>query len=155
MDKEHKGIALVILGIVAIIAVVGLVLLFTGKNASTGEGVYGGAIKNVEFPYWYGKGVPLGGLSDSSSTYTPASTHDNAMSTHWNYDGNPKENPIGDIASVMTGCGRGSFKIPMNGGLPEYYIAKGYSVYELEGTKGAYACVVPHEAMIGGVAGQI
>lgn len=56
-EQNSKGIALVILGIVAIIAIVGLVLLFTGAKKSTGEFVvpvakeYGGAIKGVSYPY--------------------------------------------------------------------------------------------------------
>lgn len=41
MANEHKGIALVSLGIVAIIAVVGLVLLFTSAQFPTGKGIYG------------------------------------------------------------------------------------------------------------------
>jgi len=57
--EEHgKGVALVILGIVAIIAIVGLVLLFTGaRKAATGDFVapnvkaYGGAILNEDMPY--------------------------------------------------------------------------------------------------------
>ena len=36
-ESSGKGIALVILGIVAIIAIVGLVLLFTGAKKATGE----------------------------------------------------------------------------------------------------------------------
>ena len=39
MAEEGKGVALAILGIVAVIAVVGLVLLFSN---ATGKGVYGG-----------------------------------------------------------------------------------------------------------------
>jgi len=36
MEEEHRGIALVILGIIAVIAVIGLVLMFTGANKSAG-----------------------------------------------------------------------------------------------------------------------
>jgi len=36
MEEEHRGIALVILGIIAIIAVIGLVLMFSGAKKSTG-----------------------------------------------------------------------------------------------------------------------
>lgn len=55
-EESGKGIALVILGIVAVIAVVGLVLLFTGARKAVGEfavpGVkeYGGAIKGIWDP---------------------------------------------------------------------------------------------------------
>ena len=58
VEESGKGIALVILGIVAIIAIVGLVLLFTGaRKAAVGEFAvpaakeYGGAIKGVYDPY--------------------------------------------------------------------------------------------------------
>ena len=36
MEEEHRGVALVILGIIAIIAVIGLVLMFSGSKNSTG-----------------------------------------------------------------------------------------------------------------------
>ena len=36
MEEEHRGIALVILGIIAVIAVIGLVLMFSGAKKSTG-----------------------------------------------------------------------------------------------------------------------
>ena len=57
-NESGRAIALVILGIVAVIAIVGLVLLFTGaKKAAVGEfavpapKLYGGAIREVQFPY--------------------------------------------------------------------------------------------------------
>ena len=57
-EESGKGVALVILGIVAIIAIVGLVLLFTGaRKAATGDFAlpaakeYGGAIRGVMDPY--------------------------------------------------------------------------------------------------------
>ena len=45
MAEEGKGVALAILGVVAVIAVVGLVLLFTGATAKVSmpfQKVYGG-----------------------------------------------------------------------------------------------------------------
>ncbi|MBW2970296.1 hypothetical protein KY319_04200, partial [Candidatus Woesearchaeota archaeon] len=36
MEEEHRGIALVILGVIAVIAVIGLVLMFSGAKKSTG-----------------------------------------------------------------------------------------------------------------------
>lgn len=36
MEEEHRGVALVILGIIAVIAVIGLVLMFSGAKKSTG-----------------------------------------------------------------------------------------------------------------------
>lgn len=57
-EESGKGIAMVILGIVAIIAIVGLVLLFTGaRKAAVGEFAvpaakeYGGAIRGIYDPY--------------------------------------------------------------------------------------------------------
>jgi hypothetical protein len=56
-EESGKGIALVILGIVAVIAIVGLVLLFTGARKSVGQFAvpaakeYGGSIRGVFDPY--------------------------------------------------------------------------------------------------------
>ena len=47
---NDKNISHVVLGIVSVIAVVGLILLFI--STSTANGVYGGAIKNVAMPYY-------------------------------------------------------------------------------------------------------
>lgn len=55
---EDKTIALALLAMVALIAVVGLLLLFSGV---TGQ-VYGGALKGSEYPYLDGRsatGVPV------------------------------------------------------------------------------------------------
>ena len=54
MADEGKGVAMAILGIVAVIAVVGLVLLFTGATGKISYGqpkVYGGVHAGEEFPY--------------------------------------------------------------------------------------------------------
>ena len=55
--EEGKGIAMAILGIVAVIAVVGLVLLF---KSATGSGVYGGDLTRVPGVdmYQQGESVP-------------------------------------------------------------------------------------------------
>jgi hypothetical protein len=53
MAEEGKGVAMAILGIVAVIAVVGLVLLFTG---ATGKGLYGGELTRVPGVDLYEKG---------------------------------------------------------------------------------------------------
>lgn len=76
-NESGRAIALVILGIVAVIAIVGLVLLFTGaKNEATGEfavpapKTYGGAIKHVQFPYsreFVGKAAYPAGKDDYNS----------------------------------------------------------------------------------------
>ena len=51
--EEGKGIAMVVLGIVAVIAVVGLVLLF---KSATGMGLYGGELTRVPGVDFYEKG---------------------------------------------------------------------------------------------------
>lgn len=63
MAEESKGIALAILGVVAVIAIVGLVLLFAGAK-KTGDvvlpqynKVYGGAIQGVALPYGEGRAI--------------------------------------------------------------------------------------------------
>jgi hypothetical protein len=84
-EQNSKGIALVILGIVAIIAIVGLVLLFTGaKKAATGEFYvptakeYGGAVRGLSDPYsraFVGRSVEFpsgvsGEYMDKQGTYS-------------------------------------------------------------------------------------
>jgi hypothetical protein len=156
MADEHKGIALVILGIVAILAIVGLVLLFTNRTA-TGNGIYGGAIKQIEYPNWVGRGIPRGGIADSSSTYTPGETASNDLHTHWNWEGNPKRTPptggeAGDIPSPMIKCGQNCFLTSINPEQAGYYASLGYNVINAVGPK-AGVCVCPGEPMVGGIAG--
>ncbi len=153
MADEHKGIALVILGIVAILAIVGLVLLFTQNKSATGQGIYGGAIKGIEYPYWTGRGVPRGGISDASSTYNPGATQSNVMHTQWNWQGDPKRNPIGDVPSPMIKCGQGCFLSSINPTEAGYYASIGYNVINTLGPK-AGVCVCPGEPMVGGIAGR-
>ncbi len=157
MAEEHKGIALVILGIVAILAIVGLVLLFTQSKSATGQGIYGGAIKGIEYPNWVGRGTPRGGVSDSSFTYTPGATDSNDMSTNWNWEGNPKRAPptggdAGDIPSPMIKCGQNCFLTSINPEQAGYYAQLGYNVINTIGSK-AGVCVCPGEPMVGGIAG--
>jgi hypothetical protein len=158
MADEHKGIALVILGIVAVLAIVGLVLLFTQNRAesATGEGIYGGAIKGIEYPLWTGRGVPRGGVTDSSATYTPGITESNDLTTHWNWEGNPKRVPpgggIGDIPSPVIKCGQGCFLSSIDPQEAGYYASIGYQIVNTLGSK-AGVCVCPGEPMVGGIAG--
>src|SRR3989338_11647504 len=61
-EENGRGVALAILGIVAVIAIVGLVLLFSGakKTAQVAQGLdkeYGGSLKDVEYPYLEGRSV--------------------------------------------------------------------------------------------------
>ncbi len=54
MAEEGKGVAMAILGIVAVIAVVGLVLLFTGatgKVSAPYQKLYGGVNYGEQYPY--------------------------------------------------------------------------------------------------------
>lgn len=124
MNDEPKGIAMVILGIVAVIAVVGVVLLFTGSGA-TGQGVYGGAIKNIKMPYQDYRGIPLAGLED-----TGMSGHN----THWNYYGIPVRSPQ-DVPSIQTACGPNAIRVP-------YGQESALSYYE---SSGRYACYSDNE----------
>ena len=148
MADEHKGISLVILGIVAVIAVVGLVLLFTKAQSPTCEGIYCGAMKQISFPYWVGRGVPANRPGDEALWPTTASKD---LTTHWNYFGDPKRDPGTDVPSPMVKCGNGGFRVPYSDGLPEYYRGEGYMVVETGDKAGL--CVYPRTAMVGGIAG--
>jgi len=153
MADEHKSVALVILGIVAVIAIIGLVLLFVQGKAATGQGIYGGAIKRVEYPYWVGEGTPRN-IPGQESLW-PSSASKNAQ-TNWNWnDGSGDGNPYYDIDSPIKKCGSGGFLIPSSESMPEYYQSLGYAVVLTEGSKGGYACVYPNTPMVGGIAGLI
>src|SRR3989344_7563193 len=66
-EENGRGVALAILGIVAVIAIVGLILLFsgakkTGQVVFAGDKLYGGSLSDVEYPYLENrpvKGVPV------------------------------------------------------------------------------------------------
>ena len=153
MADEHKGIALVILGIVAVIAIVGLVLLFTQAKGATGQGVYGGAIKNQDFPNWIGRGVPAnipgqvpGELWDSG-----AYTETKDMQSHWNYYSDTgKKNPQGDVPSAIRKCLSGGMLIGYSDNLLSYYQQRGY--YLVETPDKAGVCVYPQTELVGGIA---
>lgn len=149
MANETRGIALVILGIVAVIAVVGLVLLFVqGKNA-TGEGIYGGAIKGDPYPYWTKRGVPQ---NRPGVEYAPGQTTSKDLVTHWNYAGEPKRSPLVDIPTPQRKCGTNGFLIGYGDGQIDYYASQGFTVVETPDKAGlcAYA---PGGTMLGGTAG--
>jgi hypothetical protein len=149
MAKEHKGIAMVILGVIAIVAIVGLILLFVnGKNA-TGQGIYGGAIKQVSYPYWEGRGTPRN--LEGAQPYWPTQASKD-MTTNWNFIGAPKRNPQSDIPAPLRKCGTGCFLVPVNEGLPETYMARGYSATPMVNQAGV--CICPPHTMIGGIAGS-
>ena len=153
MAEGQKGIALVILGIVAVIAIVGLVLLFVqGKNA-TGEGVYGGALKQVPYPYWSGRGVPRNVPEFQNPNYIPGRTPYQDMQTHWNFwsDTNNR-NPIGDIPSAIRKCESGGFLVSYDADQAGYYASIGYDV--VQGGEKPGMCVFPPDTMVGGIAGR-
>ena len=102
MAEEGKGIALTILGIVAVIAVVGLVLLFTGagtgKYAAPGVKIYGGAQKGVDYPYLEGRKV-AGAYGDQySAQYTQIPDVS-------------KERYVRQIPSQNLGCPIGTYRV--------------------------------------------
>ncbi|RMD57813.1 hypothetical protein D6825_02850 [Candidatus Woesearchaeota archaeon] len=151
-NESQKTIALVLLGVVAIVAVVGLVLMFVRGKAATGEGIYGGAIKQVEYPYWEGRGTPRNMPGQEALWDTRASKD---LTTHWNYYGAPKRNPQSDVPSALTKCGVGGFLVPYagEGNLAQYYKSRGYRVVDTGDSK-AGLCVYPNEPLVGGIAGQ-
>lgn len=138
VDSESKGIAMVILGIVAIIAIVGLVLLFVRIRGASGMGIYGGAIKGIEYPYWQGRGVPAGGLEDDFDTLRQASTH-------WNWEGQPKRSPYqeGDVPSLQTACPGGIRVSYGSDGLMTYYESRGFTCYDTYGYQPGKCCYPP------------
>jgi len=151
MEKEQRAIAMVILGIVAVIAVVGLVLMFVRGENATGEGVYGGAIKEVNFPYWVQRGTPRNMPGQVPGELWPEQASKD-LTTQWNYYGNPKRNPQGNVPSVLTKCGNGGFLVPYSAGgtnMGEYYSSRGYRVTNSGGSK-AGVCVYPNTPMVGG-----
>jgi hypothetical protein len=72
--EEGKGVAMAILGIVAVIAVVGLVLLF---KSATGMGLYGGELTRIP-------GVDLYQKGESVPRYTSPTPSDNG-GTYYQY----------------------------------------------------------------------
>lgn len=149
--EQHKGLAMVILGIVAVIAIVGLVLMFVQHKSATGKGIYGGAIKEDPFPYWTDRGVPQ---NRPQVEWAVSDPYLRVEETNWNYYGNPKRNPKGDIPSVMWGCGIGGMG-PMSYQDALQYMGNPQNYYvEFPADKSGY-CVYPTgeaaRSMMGGV----
>jgi len=114
-EESGKGIALAILGIVAVIAIVGLVLLFsgakkTGQVAYTGvDKVYGGALKDVEYPYLENrpaKGVPV--LPEGVEVVDEQTAYAQGV-PYRTYNRVPDQ-----IPSTQTTCGEGSVEVSVN-----------------------------------------
>ncbi len=109
-EESGKGIALVILGIVAIIAIVGLVLLFTGaRKAAVGEFAvpaakeYGGAIRGVFDPIsrsFSGRAKEF--PSGEADPYSSASSYDQT-GTFSSYGQTPGGEGLQKVADVVTG----------------------------------------------------
>ncbi|PIN74620.1 hypothetical protein COV18_07045 [Candidatus Woesearchaeota archaeon CG10_big_fil_rev_8_21_14_0_10_37_12] len=164
-EHEHRGIALVLLGMVAVVAVVGFVLMFAQGESSAGLGVYGGPAQrlaeglpmNNPTPY-YNSAVPQArdtpegfswdeylaqGGSWDSITQSP---------THWNYDGTPKGS-LGDIPSyVALNCGPNGVYYSSNRiGEAELERSRGNTV--VQNDDGTF-CVYAPSARVGGIAGR-
>ena len=131
MAEEGKGVALAILGIVAVIAVVGLILLFTGATAKVSapfEKTYGGVNRYEEYPYLVDR--TTGGMADTAGTpdaiYYPAG-----------FMGAEEPNPVMDeehqqmYAASMSGTNS-----PRTAGRQPYYIPSGQICSEASGEPG-------------------
>ena len=123
---DEKGIALAILGITAVIAVVGLVLLFTGANTGdvvwVGPKTYGGATKNVDLPYLeQRKFGAYGDQAVGAESGVPRRTLSRAAT---------------QIPSVIGSCGEGMVRVSNQEMLALY--ARGAKCTEFAG--GGYCC---------------
>lgn len=119
---DEKNISYVVLGIVAVIAVIGLILLFkaamsakvvTGDislmNSYTSANVYGGAIKGVQLPYYEDRVVLVN--TGNSIEINDASARNPSQSSVQNRD--PSR-----ILSLLDSCEG----LIMQGQLPESYL---------------------------------
>ena len=92
---KHNKVALVLLGVIGVIAIGGLVLMYS-QSMSTGFGVYSNPAKyNYAYPNWNQRGVPL--------NIPPTDFWDIAKqpTTDWNTMGVAKRYP-GDAFSAST-----------------------------------------------------
>ncbi len=100
---DQKSIGIAILGIAAVLAIIGLVLMFTtaiqsGAFSATLPKIYGGAIKNVDYPYLEGRhAAGVGGDEYTASESNPQ---------HMYY-----ERGIRQIPSEYTACGEGYARV--------------------------------------------
>ena len=113
-EESGRGVALAILGIVAVIAIVGLVLLFSGakKTAQVATGldkVYGGALKGVEYPYLESRTV-RGGVA-ATPEGVPVSDEQKAYSEGVPY--RTFSRVVDQIPTPQTTCGEGFFEVPV------------------------------------------
>ena len=142
-EERGRGVALAILGIVAVIAIVGLVLLFSGakKTAQVASGLdkeYGGALKGVEYPYLEGRTVkggvgatPEGVLvSDEEKAYAegvPYRTFSRVQD---------------QIPTPQTTCGEGFFEVSVQS-KERVESQTGMKCSEYVAALDAYCCPVP------------
>lgn len=113
-EESGRGVALAILGIVAVIAIVGLVLLFSGakKTAQVAQGldkVYGGALKGEEYPYLEGRTV--GGGARVTPEGVPFAEEATAYAEgvpYRTYSRVPDQ-----IPATQTTCGANFFEVPV------------------------------------------
>ncbi|MBW2969306.1 hypothetical protein KY314_04300 [Candidatus Woesearchaeota archaeon] len=99
---DQKSIGIAILGIAAVLAIIGLILMFTtamksGAFSATLPKVYGGAIKDVNYPYLESRTVSgVGG-----DEYT---AQDNPQYMYY-------ERGVRQIPSLQTSCGEGFVRV--------------------------------------------
>lgn len=138
MNKEK--VALVLLGVIGVLAVVGLVLMFAQQNYGAGLGVYSNPAKyNDPYPNWNKRGPPL-----NVEYPTPQQGWDvfKQQTTDWNNYGVAKRDPgqgyATDVPSAATGCGRGGELVSVQ--QKGYLEMAGYRCEDTVGMKAGWCC---------------
>ena len=145
-EESGRGVALAILGIVAVIAIVGLVLLFSGakKTAQVSTGldkVYGGALKGEEWPYLEARtigggarvtpeGVPLAEEAAAYAEGVPYRTFSRVQD---------------QIPTPQTTCGAGFFEVPVQS-KQRVEASTGLKCSDYVAGIDSYCCPVPNVA---------
>lgn len=143
-EESGRGVALAILGIVAVIAIVGLVLLFSGakKTAQVATGLdkeYGGAMKGVEYPYLEGRTVK-GGVG-ATPEGVPVSDEQKAYAEGVPYRTFSRVQD--QIPTPQTTCGAGFFEVSVNN-KADFEANTGLKCSEYVAALDAYCCPVPN-----------
>jgi len=124
-QEEHKGVALVILGVVAVAAIVGLVMMFV-QATTTGQ-VYGGAVKGISYPNWEGR---------------------SGASSAWGVDSYAGKRDPTKVTSTVTSCGSGGFTLS-SGQVAAYQNNPAYTISQKVDQWGSVlTCVYPRSAMV-------
>jgi hypothetical protein len=102
---DQKSIGIAILGIAAVLAIIGLVLMFTtaiksGAFSATLPKVYGGAIKDDPYPY----------LSDRTVSGVGGDQYAAQDNPQYMY----YERGVRQIPSIQTACGKGEAQVSYN-----------------------------------------